>query len=145
MTLTDLIPGVSQAKLIIGSLVITAVVGFVGWSWWTHNQIEKSRAENAVLKQNVEILNSSVKTLQDNYLKCQRANTTNADTIAALQKERDDAKAAVSRLASQRQRDAQRIGSLQDQINRMKKDPANNGPLAPVLRETIRGIQHGEK
>ena len=145
MALTDLIPGVSQAKLIVGGMVIAAVVGFVGWSWWTHNQLEKARADNAVLKQNVETLNGNVKTLQDNYLTCQNANATNADTIAALQKERDDAKTAVDRLASQRQRDQQRIGSLQDQINKMKQDPANNGPVAPVLRETIRGIQQGEQ
>lgn len=42
MSLADLIPGVSQAKAIIGGAVIAALLGFGGWAW----RINSLRAEH---------------------------------------------------------------------------------------------------
>lgn len=133
-----------QIKSGIIAIIVFAVVVFVVWSWRNHVSLQRYKSDNIILKQNNAVLTSNAEVLKRNYLVCQTANETSANTIQQLELERNDAKAAIAALAVQQKRDARVIGNLKQQMNQMSNDPANNGPVAPVLRETIRGIQAGE-
>lgn len=139
--LEDLIPGVSQAKLIAGIVMGAAVIGFVWWIIWMVGELGDRKEKITALETNVETLTKNTDILRQNYLTCQSANSTNADTIAALQQERDDAEAAVKALAEQKAKDDWYIDQLEDRIGIQRRDPTQNGPLAPVLRDTIKEIQ----
>lgn len=103
-------------------------------------QEEKTQlvASNTALQQNVDVLKGNIKTIQD-------ANSANLKTIQALLKERKDAQAALNMLASTQKADRQNLDNLLKQLDSLKQDPKNNGLVAPVLKETIRGIQTGKK
>lgn len=136
--LSNLIPGVSATKLIVIGLVAASVIG---WVTYTRHTIKSLRADNIVLVQNNKVLQENVDTVKDNLAKTEKANGVLLSTIGDLQKERDNAKAAADALSKEKKSNTKVIGDLQKQLEKLKKDPVNNGPLAPVLRETIRGIQ----
>ncbi len=138
MSLANLIPGVSATKLIVIGLVAASIIGYVAYNRHT---IKTLRSENVVLTQNNKTLQENVDTVKDNLSKTEKANAALLGTIGDLQKERDSAKAAVEALNKEKKSNTKVIGDLQKALDKLKKDPANNGPLAPVLRETIRGIQ----
>jgi cell division protein FtsB len=145
MALENLIPGVSQAKLIIGGVVLAALIGVGVTIKWQHSTIQELRADKTLLEANSKTLVDNTNTLRDNYLACSTANKTTLETIAALKKERQDAIDALERLAATRRNDQFRIDSLNKLLDNLRRNPANNGPVAPVLRETIREIQNGDQ
>lgn len=141
MNLENLIPGVSQAKLIAYAIAGAAIIGFVWWIVWMVGELGDRAEKITLLEANVKTLETNTDTLRQNYLTCQSANTTNSETIDALIAERDDAQKAIAALAEQKAKDDWYIDHLEDRIGIARRDPSQNGPLAPVLRETIREIQ----
>lgn len=141
MSLENLIPGVPQAKLIIGAIAGIAVVAFAWWIVWMVGELGDRAEKITLLEANVKTLETNTDTLRQNYLTCQSANSTNSETIESLITERDDAKKAIEALAIQKAKDDWYIDQLEDRIGIARRDPSQNGPLAPVLRETIRELQ----
>lgn len=141
MSLENLIPGVPQAKLIAYAIAGAAVIAFVWWIVWMVGELGDRAEKITRLEGNVATLEANTDTLRQNYLTCQSANATSSETIDALIAERDDAKAAVEALAAQKAKDDWYIDRLEERIAAARRDPTQNGPLAPVLRETIRELQ----
>lgn len=135
------VPGVAQLKLIFNGAIALAIVGALIWGGIRYHELLDLRKDNAVLIRNNKVLQQNTDTLRENYLVCQESNEVNIQTISDLIKERDDAERAVEELANQQQANIATIGALQSRLNDLRQDETNNGPLAPVLRETIRGIQ----
>lgn len=144
MALEDLIPGVSQVKLIIAGVVLAAMVGVGLTVYFQHKTIKGLREDITTLETNNATLKQNTDILRANYLTCSTTNQTNAATIEALKAERQDAVDALAALAKERQKDANRIARLNTLIDNLRNNPTNNGPVAPVLRETIRAIQEGD-
>lgn len=91
-------------------------------------QINQLTTDNTQLKENVDLITN--------------VNQTNVATNQKLLDERKDAQAAIATLAKQKKITAEALANAQKAVDDMLKDPQkNDGPLAPVLRETIRGIQ----
>jgi len=139
--LTNLIPGVGQAKLIGIGIAAAGVLALAIYIGVLRHQVKSLREDNVVLVQNNKVLQDNNDTLKGNLKTAVDANKTNDETIEKLKSERADAVKAVETLAKKQKSNAATIGQLQTQLADMRKDEANNGPLAPVLRETIRGIQ----
>jgi ABC-type nickel/cobalt efflux system permease component RcnA len=141
MALIDLIPGMTQAKaaMAIGGAVV--VLSFGAWIWWEVHEVGVLHKEVATLQQNNKVLQQNADVYAADFKTCQAANSTDSKTITDLMNERADAKTSVNILAAQQQSNARTINDLKSQLESMKKDPKNNGVLAPTLRETIRGIQ----
>lgn len=143
---TNLVGGLRTIAIfaIVASIVATIAGVFFKLSSMASQisslQEEKTQlvASNTALQQNVEVLKGNIITIQD-------ANTANLKTIQALLKERKDAQAAINLLASTQKADRQHLENLNRQLESLSKDPKNNGLVAPVLKETIRGIQLGKK
>lgn len=73
------------------------------------------------------------------------ANDTNLKTIEKLKKERADAVAAIAALAASTENNKKLIAELTAKLRDLLKDPKNDGPVANVLRETIKEIQKNRK
>jgi hypothetical protein len=142
MAVTDLIPGWAEAKLglsIVLAVVILAGVGFgvyKGYSLYEHYQ--QLEADNAQLVINNATLKSNVTTLEG-------ANATDAQTIEGLKADHAAAEKVVGELAKQAEQNRQALAATQATLDKLAKDPKNNGVVAPDLRETIRSIQGASK
>lgn len=145
MGILDLIPGVSQTKLIMYGICLVAIISCVLWVKHEWNLLQQLKVDNAVLTTNNKTLQGNNDTLKNNINICSVANKTNNSTIESLKRERNDAKTAIAELAARNQSSKIIIGTLKNNIDVMKKNPDNDGPIKPILRETIRGIQKGAK
>jgi hypothetical protein len=141
MAVTDLIPGVEEVRMVIAGIVLLAVLGGIGYVWWTHEELSALRTANATLTSNNKILQENNDVIKNNFNVCTNANVTNQATVQSFLKERESSQIAITSLAQQKKAGDAIIGNLQQKLSAMEKDPANNGVLAPDLRETIRGIQ----
>lgn len=139
--LINLVPGVAQVKWIIAGIVLTMLIGATITFKVQHNKIQTLRSDNTLLTLDVKTLNANAEILRDNYTICAASNKTNLETIAKLTAERQDALNALSAFADQKKKDDRKIAQLRRMLDELNKDPLNNGPVAPVLRETIRAIQ----
>lgn len=134
MSIVDMIPGVEQVKVALNIAIGAAVLigGLYIYCEW-HDYQE--------MKQNYSTLQTNNTTLKNNLNTCVIANSTDNKTITDLLNERSDAKTAVNNLAHQQQSNVATIGALKKKLSDMENDAKNDGPLAPDLRETIRGIE----
>ena len=139
--LQKFIPGVPQAQLIAYAISGGLIVAFIWWIWWMMDELGDRKEKISMLSSNVEVLTENTDVLRQNYLQCQTANTTNNDTIESLLKERNDAQEALKRLTAQKMRDNIYIDQLEARVGIARNNPSQNGPLAPVLRDTIKDIQ----
>lgn len=94
--------------------------------------------DNATLKSNIETLKSNLDIAAD-------ANAKIAEANRQLLNERKLSKEAIEILAHARDVATRNLQEANRKIDEMLKNPANNGALAPVLRETIRDIQNRNK
>lgn len=103
-------------------------------------QVEKGQLQeaNANLLAQIEGLRSRIEALTE-------ANDTNLKTIEKLKKERADAAAAIAALAASTENNKKLIAELTAKLRDLLKDPKNDGPVANVLRETIKEIQKNRK
>jgi predicted RNase H-like nuclease (RuvC/YqgF family) len=135
-----------QAKLIIGAVVIAlAAVAISGTLYYIHHlrtQVATLEEQKNTLEANNKILQENNIVLKDNAMKFSEANQTNLGTVKSLLSERAAAQKVINDLALASQNDKKVIASLNGKIDDMLKDPKNDGAVAPVLRETIRGVQN---
>jgi septal ring factor EnvC (AmiA/AmiB activator) len=121
----------SKPILIAAAAALILLGAYAGWA-----QLKLSRAEVKVAQ--AEQLVQEANTARDLAL---AANQTNQDTIDRLQKEKLDIERSLAALEADRRRNAKVISDLSATIQAMAADPANQAPLSPVLRETVRQIQ----
>lgn len=140
-SLTNLIPGVSQLKLIGATVAGVIVLSGAAYVVWEIHEVKALSEQVTVLKQNQVTLKNNANTAIANYNTCKSANDVNSQTIKSLEAERQDAVTSVNVLAGKTQSDARTISDLKAKFDSMNKDPKNNGSLSPDLREAIRGIQ----
>lgn len=136
------IPGLGQVKLIGIGIAAAGVLAIAIWIGVLRHQVNNLREDNAILTTNNKVLQDNNDTLKGNLETAIKANEENVKTIESLKKERQAAVDSVVALTKKQKSNAATIGQLQAQLAEMRKDEENNGPLAPVLRETIRGIQN---
>ncbi len=101
MGITDLIPGITEVKMIIA---LACVGGLLGGGFYIKHEwdyFKELKTDNATLTSNNKILQENNDVLKGNLNTCVATNTTDNTTIAGLIKERDDAKIAVDTLAAQ--------------------------------------------
>lgn len=101
------------------------------------NLMEKN-TELILTNSTLQTNNQSLKQNQETLLK---VNDTNRETIQRLDDERKESKKAIESLAAMNKRDRHALDKIGNKIDEMIKDPANDGDVAPVLREAIRDIQ----
>jgi len=142
MSLLDKIPGVAQLRLLGIGAGAVGILSFAIWAGLRWHELQVLRRDNAILVQNNKTLQVNTDILRKDYLTCNDANMKNTETIDSLIKERDDAQKAIESLSNAQKSNTATISTLQSKLSELKKNAANNGPLAPVLRETIRGIQN---
>jgi Tfp pilus assembly protein PilN len=106
------------------------------------NTITELTAEKAQLIANEVVLRSNIDTVKANLKAEREANAANMATIDKLLEDRKDAQQQIKKLADLKAKNKRASDALNKNVEEMlKKDPKNNGPLSPVLKETIRGIQ----
>ena len=143
--ITDALGG-TQIKAVAMTIVITLfLAGIAGVAWRIHSlkgdvatlqtQVTTLTANNKIIQENNDVLKSDLIAAQD-------VNATDNKTITDLLNERNDAKTAVDTLSAQSRANKQVIGTLQSNLDNLRKNPANDGVLSKDLRETIRGIQN---
>ena len=139
--ITNLIPGVTEVKMIIALACMTAIIGGGFWIKHERDYFHRLEQNNVTLTSNNKILQENNDVLKGNLNTCVATNTTDNTTIAGLIKERSDAKLAVDTLAAQQKSNMIAIGTLSQKLKQMEGNAANDGTLAPDLRETVRGIE----
>ena len=145
MSPSDLIPGVAQVKTAFNIIIAVAIIGVIGYGYFEWRDYQKLKANYELLETNNKQLQVNVDTVKADLDTCKSANSTSDATIKSLLQERSDAQAAVAKLAAAKRSDGAVISGLQGALTNLRKDPKNDGTLAPDLRETIRGIQAGRK
>lgn len=137
--------GGSKVKLVVATVLITFIISAAGAFWYKMNSLEKEivklQEANVALTVNNQLLTSNNETLKSNTLVLQEANETNSKTVAALVDERESAQRAVNTLAAIDARNKAALAAARTKLATLSKDPLNDGPVAPVLRETIKAIQ----
>jgi cell division protein FtsB len=103
-----------------------------------NEMIIELRAENIVLKNNIETLKENIEALQD-------SNKKNLIVIEKLTIERKETKKILDRLSQNRINDQMSIKLMSDKIKEMLKEAGNDGEVAPVLKETVKNIQESRK
>lgn len=104
-------------------------------------QIEQLNFDKNDLIVNNQILKDNNDALKENVKKLAYANLANYKSVKSLIDERSQAQKAVNSLAAATQKDRLALARISKKIEDMLKDPKNDGPVAPVLREVIREIQ----
>jgi hypothetical protein len=148
MGILDLVGG-SQVKLAIIGVVLVVVGLAVAGNFLYINSLKKDIVALEKVKSDLEAANKIFQVnndiLKDNQSKCVAANTVSQNTTKALISERKDATAAITALAAAALSDKETIAKLSAQATSSLTDPKNDGPVAPVLRETVRGIQDSRR
>ncbi len=81
------------------------------------------------------------KTLKEDNDRLILINQNNADVIKQMQDDKIKADTIIKNLKIQNGKDSAAMNSLRETIDSMSKDPANNGTVSPVLKNTINSIQ----
>ena len=125
--LSVLSPFKMYALLAVGA----AVAITVGWLFY----------QNVSLKDDLVRSKQDIIQLQANLNSAIAANKENEATIDALQLEKALINESLKSLEEARRRDSQVIGTLSATIRAQAANPANQVPLSPVLKDTVREIQ----
>jgi cell division protein FtsB len=137
---------VQSAKLVVGGLIIGAVLlggGLLAWKYHSlTSEIESLTKDNGILTSNNKILQENNNVIKANMATLVDANKVNAATAQALVEERKQSQTAISTLANTTASDKAVIAKLNQKLKDLIKDPTNDGPLAPALRETVRQVQN---
>lgn len=141
MNIIDLIPGVAQIKSAISIIMAIIFLGACGYIYWEWSDLQDLKKANAVLIENNKVLQENEDVLKGNLTTCQNSNVTNQSTINDLIIERKSAQDIIDNLSKEKQNNLSSVKQLQDTINSMKNSKSD-GPLAPVLKLTIKGIEN---
>ena len=119
--------GIAAAVVILGG---AAVVKF------KFDALQRDKAE---LTQKVTVLSAENATLTE-------ANKQNAAVIEQMKADKAKIDKALSDLRIQKSRDNAELSGLRHTIQDLiKVDPATNGPVSPVLKQTINKLQESRK
>ena len=110
-----------------------------------NSKISKLEVANNQLSTDNTTLKNNNKILKDDLQAAIDVNKTTVDANNKLLQERKDAQTAINNLAAANAKSKAELDKAKQKIEQMLKDPKNNGPIAPVLRETIRDIQERSK
>ena len=148
--ITNILSGpLGQARLVFGAILIgAAVVAVSGGLWYVHNlktEVVKLTAEKTALVEANKMLQVNIDTVKENATKFSDANNANLGTIKSLLAERSASQKVIADLATTAKSDKEKISKLNANIDLLLKDPANDGIVSPVLRETIRSIQNNRR
>ncbi len=110
--------------------VILAAAGYVYYSFYNlEKEKQKIEKDNAVLKTSVETLT--------------KTNEVNTKTIEQLTKDKKQSDEIIRDLRAQRIRNTEEMNKLRYSITtRVKVDPSLDGPISPILRDTILQLQN---
>jgi regulator of replication initiation timing len=120
--------------------VIFAVCAAIGFKFFDmYQEIESLQTTNTGLKLSNDILKLNNSSLGERLRLFTEADEQNKSTIAKLQQERADSLAAIERMSKHQTKTNAQLDTV---ILRIESAPSDdNGPVAPVLRETVREIQ----
>lgn len=132
-------------------VMIVALAGFLGSGascafksfelGKAESKVESLQTENKQLSTDNEILKSNNATLKENLVTVAKVNESTVDANKKLLNERKSSWTAINTLAAAREAERKNVEAANKKIDEMLKNPSNNGPVAPVLRETLRDIQ----
>lgn len=119
---------------------IFAVCAAIGFKFFDmYQEIESLQTTNTGLKLSNDILKLNNSSLGERLRLFTEADEQNKSTIAKLQQERADSLAAIERLSKHQTKTNAQLDTVTLRIESAPSD--DNGPVAPVLRETVREIQ----
>lgn len=106
----------------------------------TVKQVELTSAQHQVtsLQKDVGQLTANTAILKQNQDTLKKTNDTNLQTIDKLVQERADSQKAIDQLATQKRVEHTKAMTAQARIDELLKSAKNNGPIAPVLSETLK-------
>lgn len=110
-----------------------------------NSKVTKLETANGQLSTDNTTLKHNNKILKDDLNKAIDVNKTTVDANNKLLQERKDAQIAIANLAAANAKSKDELDKAKRKIEDMLKDPKNDGPIAPVLREIIRDIQERSK
>ena len=146
LSLTTL--GTPLGLKIAAGVVLALVIGFGAYITVQKIEIHGLKKDVAALteqRNNLDVDNKILKenngALKDGLKKLATANETNYNTAKSLLDERTKSVIAINNLAIANRLSNEKLDRLNVKIEDMLKDPKNDGPVAPVLREIIREIQ----
>lgn len=125
--------GISSGIKALTTIIIVAVLVAMGVSAFLVLN------ENKKLKEDVQTSAATIESYRKDKEEVERINLQNQIEIKALQAYKDQSEQARSDLKLRISRDQQTIAALSTSINNTK--PEENGPVAPVLKNTIDSIQ----
>ena len=141
-------PNTSRLKLAIIAIVLGGLLASGLGLYYYVNSLKKEIAtlqgKVNTLTANNSIMSSNNATLKTNLNVAVESNITNTVTIDALLKERRDAVEMVNKLAKTDLINKKKIKDLKIEVDKLKGNPAEDGPLAPVLRDTLTNVQNLE-
>jgi hypothetical protein len=140
-----MLPIKTYANFIILGALVAGAIGLYFYISSLKGQVDSLTKENISLTTNNKILQKNNEILKDNSIKFAKANEVNASTVKSLLAERQDSIKLIADLALSKQKNLEQIATLNSDIDAMIKDPKNDGPVAPVLKETVRAIQNSRK
>jgi uncharacterized protein HemX len=136
------------AAVLVG-LVLATGVGLYLYVESLHGQIttaqeQKQQAEDDLKKveENNAILKGNFDVLIDNNKRVVDASNETLKSARQLIADRSASEKAITQLAAESMNDKKKIDDLSNQLSSLLKDPKNDGPTAPVLKETVRNIQN---
>lgn len=122
------------------TMLLLAILLVLSVGSCTYKEAELLSATHQVtsLQKDIGTLNANNSILKQNQDTLKQSNEANVATINKLVEERKDAQVAINTLAKQKQVEHAKVITAQRKIDEMLKDPKNNGPIAPVLSETLK-------
>lgn len=140
--------GVSKIKItIIAILLGSLLTSGLGLYFYVKNlkkEIVTLQSQVNSLSANNNILISNNSTLKNNLDVAITSNDNNVTTIETLLRERLQSKEAVEKLAKTELISKKKIKDLTNEVIKLKGDPTQDGPLAPVLKDTLNNVQNLE-
>ena len=140
---------IKQFKLVVIAVICGDVIAAAVGAYFHISSLKKTIAtledQNSSLTANNKILQSNNDVLKENNKKFSAANESNLNTVKSLMNDRAASQKIINDLASAALRDKTQIDGLNTKLQDMLKDPKNDGPVAPVLKETVRNIQGARK
>lgn len=119
-----------------------AIVILIGGTWYAVHKIDSLEAQNASLVSKNAALIADNKTLQDNLDASIAINKNNQIVINQLSQAKTDAEQRIQEMQNQVDQSNQTIANIQKMIS--NSSSAQDGPIAPVLANTINAIQSME-
>lgn len=145
--LSSILRGGVGTKVAIYSMIAVLVAGgaYIGAKevqvYQLNKKVEILEKEKNKLVVDNKILEENNEVFRENMKKLATANFTNWTTAKALIDERAKAADTIANLAAANRRTKESLDRISKTIEDVLKDPNNDGPIAPVLREVIREIQ----